>query len=163
MYPDIPPALLAVVEPVVRDHGLEVVDVAVGQGKGRGRVQIVVDTPAGDGRVDVGLCAAISREVSSGLDVSNLVPSSYVLEVCSPGVDRALGRAIDFERVIGQEVHVETRQKLDGRQRFRGRLTAFADGEARVQTEAGDFRIPFDQIRRAQAFYPFEAPAQTKR
>ena len=163
MYPDIPPALLAIVEPVVRDHGLEVVDVAVGQGKGRVSVQIVVDTPLGDGRVAVDLCAAISREVSHGLAASDLVPASHVLEVCSPGVDRALGRAIDFERVVGQEVRVETRQPLDGRRRFRGRLTAFADGEARVQTEAGDFRIPFEQIRRAQAFYPFEAPAQTKR
>jgi ribosome maturation factor RimP len=163
MYRDIPPVLLSVVEPVVRDHGLEVVDARVQQGKGRSHVQIVLDTPEGDGRVKVDVCAEVSREVSHGLDAADFLPGAYLLEVSSPGVDRTLGRVIDFERVVGREVSVETREPLAGQHRFRGTLEAFEDGEARVHTEAGDFRIPFDRIRRAQAFYPFDSLAKGKR
>ena len=63
MYRDIPPELLRVAEPVVKAHGLELVDASIRQGAGRVQVQLVLDTPAGDGRVLVDQCAAVSREV----------------------------------------------------------------------------------------------------
>lgn len=163
MYNDIPPALLAIVEPVVLDHGLELVDAHVHRGGGEARVEIVLDTREGDGRVNIELCAAVSRELSHGLDAADVLPFEYELEVTSPGVDRTLGRAVDFERVVGREVSVETRVLLGGRRRFRGTLLAFESGEARVQTDDGDFAIPFAQVRKAQAFYPFESSQQAKR
>ncbi len=166
MYKDIPADLQRVVEPVVQAHGLELVDAGMGRGPTRSLVRIVVDTPSGDGRVRVDECAAISREVGHGLDVSDLLPAAYTLEVCSPGVDRTLGREIDFARVIGRRVAIETRAPIDGRRRFRGELVAF-DGE--VATVRGDDRehaIAFACISRAQAFFPFETakkPQEVKR
>ena len=163
MYGDIPPALLRLIEPVVGDHGLEVVDASVREGRGRARVVVVVDTPEGDGRVTLDRCAAVSREISHGLDAADFMSAPYVLEVTSPGVDRALGRMIDFERVVGREVRVETRELLGGRRHFRGRLAEFAGGCVRVETDAGDFRIPFHEIQKAHAFYAFEPAGGTKR
>jgi ribosome maturation factor RimP len=157
MYHDISEDLLRVIEPVVRGHGLEIVDASVRQGPGRKRVQIVVDTPEGDGRVDIAGCASLSREIGHGLDVEDLIGGSYTLEVCSPGVDRALGRQKDFERVVGREVSIQTREVLDGRRRFRGQLLCFGEDEAHLQVDSRTFRIPFEQIAEAKAFYPFEA------
>ncbi|MEE9280387.1 MAG: ribosome maturation factor RimP [Myxococcota bacterium] len=162
MYRDIPPDLLRVVEPVVCAHGLELVDASVKQGRAGPRVLIVLDTASGDGRVLVDQCAVVSREVGHGLDAADLVRGSYTLEVTSPGVDRTLGREVDFERVVGREVRVETREPLGGRKRFKGELLAFERGEARVRTETGDFGIPFTEIVRAQAFYPQESKRKAR-
>ena len=145
------------IEPVVQNHGLEVVDAHIGKGPGRALVRVVLDTPLGDGAVTVDACAAVSREIGHGLDASDLVESAYMLEVSSPGVDRTLGREKDFERVIGRRVDVHTRGPVSGRKRFRGELLSFDGLAARVRTEAGEFSIPFDRITRARAFYPSEA------
>ena len=158
MYRDIQPELRQLIEPVVCAHGLELVDATLKQGQGKRQLQIIVDTPVGDGRVNVGDCARVSREVGHTLDAQGTIPGSYLLEVCSPGVDRVLGREIDFERVVGRQVKIETREKLDGRSRFRGELAAFSGANATVRGEDWERSIPFASIARAKAFFPFESP-----
>ena len=157
MYKDISPEVLAVIEPVASAHGLEIVDALVKRGQGRSQVRIILDTPGGDGKVTVDRCARVSREIGHALDGFDAVPGSYLLEVSSPGVDRVLGRPIDFERAVGRKVALETRLALDGRRRFRGELLAFRDDHAHVRTEQEDFHIPFKEITRARSFYPFPA------
>jgi ribosome maturation factor RimP len=157
MYRDIPGDLLRVIEPVVQQHGLELVDAHIGQGPGRSLVRVVLDTLEGDGLVTVGDCAAVSREIGHGLDAEDFLSGSYTLEVCSPGVDRTLGREKDFVRAVGGRVQLVTKAPVSGKRRFRGKLLAFDGSQAHVQTDSGDFSIPFEQIARAQAFYPFAA------
>ena len=158
MYQDIPRELLKLVEPVVQAHGLELVDAQARLGQGRAHLQVVVDTPEGDGRVTIDECAATSREIGHGLDAADFFSGgAYLLEVCSPGVDRMLGREKDFSRVVWRKVAVETKEPLAGRRRFRGELLSFDCQEACVHTESGDYSIPFACIARAQAFYPFQA------
>ena len=154
MYRDIPPKLLAVVEPIVRDHGLEVVDARVLRGGGRAHVRLVVDTPAGDGRVLVDTCAQVSREVGHGLDAADLIDGAYLLEVTSPGIDRVLAREIDFARAVGRRVEIETREPLDGRRRFKGRLERFEADVAHLDLEGRAVAIPFREVARARAFHP---------
>jgi ribosome maturation factor RimP len=154
---------LRVIEPVVQCHGLEVVDAHIGQGPGHSLVRIVLDTPGGDGRVTVDDCANVSREIGHCLDAEDVVAGSYMLEVCSPGVDRTLGREKDFVRVVGRRVEVVTRELLLGRRRFRGELMGFDGGVAQVQTDSGDVGIPFECIASAQAFYRLEEQASKKR
>jgi ribosome maturation factor RimP len=154
MYQDIPEELRRLVEPVVAAHGLELVDAHYGRGPGRGRLQVVLDTTSGDGRVDVEQCARVSRELGHTLDALAAIDGPYVLEVTSPGVDRILAREIDFERAVGRRVELETREPLAGRRRFRGELLGFADGSARLATESGPAAIPFARIARARALPP---------
>jgi ribosome maturation factor RimP len=163
MYRDIPEKLLRVVEPVVRAHGLELVDAALGRGPARSLLRVVVDTPRGDGRVLVDECASVSRELGHGLDVSELIEGAYTLEVTSPGVDRALGREIDFERAIGRKVALETRAPIAGRRRFKGELVAFDGAAATVRCDGADLRVEFSAIERAKAFHPFDSPQKPKR
>jgi ribosome maturation factor RimP len=155
MYKDIPHELLRVLEPVVRDHGLELVD-APFAGGGRARLMVIVDTPAGDGQVGVEACARVSREIGHALDAVGCIEGSYVLEVTSPGIDRTLGREADFERAVGRKVAVVTREPRDGRRRFTGKLVAFDADRARIETDSGAVEIPFSEIARAKSFYPFE-------
>jgi ribosome maturation factor RimP len=152
MYRDIPVELLRLIEPVVQSHGLELVDATVGRGPGRARVRVVLDTRAGDGAVLVDQCAAVSRELGHCLDARDLIPGPYLLEVTSPGVDRVLAREKDFERAIGRRVAIETRQPLERRRHFKGRLLAFDGARAHVETTAGPYAIPFELIGKATAF-----------
>lgn len=158
MYRDIPPELRGIVEPVLGDHGCELVDVDLRLGHGQGLVRIVVDSLEGDGRVQVDRCAAISREIETALDAADAIPGRYRLEVSSPGLDRWLGREKDFAAAVGCEVKIETRRPLDGRRRFRGILEGFQDGVAKVKLDGprGEaVPIPFEEVKKANTVYKF--------
>jgi ribosome maturation factor RimP len=111
-----------IAERVAASSGLEVVNVELrGGGKAR-TLRIVIDKPAGVTHED---CANLSREVSTILDVEDVVPgSSYLLEVSSPGLDRDLFRPADYERFTGSLVKLTTRQPVNGNRHFEGRLAA---------------------------------------
>lgn len=155
MYRDIPEEIQGLVEPVVVDHGLELVDLDLLRGRGPWVVRVIVDTQEGDGRVSVERCAALSRELGSLFDAHDTIPARYTLEVSSPGLDRRLGREKDFAAVCGSEVSLETRAPLEGRRRFRGRLLAFADGEARLAVDGREVVIPFASVAKAHRIYEF--------
>ena len=158
MYKDIPYELRSVLEPLVRDHGLELVDAPFSAG-GRARLTVILDTPAGDGLVPVEACAAVSREIGHALDAVGCIDGAYLLEVTSPGLDRTLAREVDFERAVGRKVSVVTREPRGGRRRFTGKLLAFEAERARIETDSGAVEIPFPEIARAKSFYPFEGTA----
>ena len=155
MYGDIPAAMRDLIEPIVTGHGLELVDVEQHQGRAPWRVRVIVDTPAGDGRVEIGRCAEVSREIGVNLDAADAIPVAYTLEVSSPGFDRVLAREKDFERALGSEVQIETRGPVAGRRRFKGTLTAFEGGEASVAVDGRDFRIAFADVARAHKVHQF--------
>jgi ribosome maturation factor RimP len=75
-------------------------------------------------------CVSFTREFGTILDVEDAVPGgSYVLEVSSPGLDRKLTRASEFERFIGSRVKLTTRQPLNGNRFFEGKLESFQNGK----------------------------------
>jgi len=117
----------AITERVAGSLGLEVVEVELrGGGKAR-MLRIFIDKPQGVTHED---CASLSREVSTILDVEDAVGSgSYVLEVSSPGLDRKLFRAADFERFQGSRVKLTTRMPVNGNRHFEGRLEHFEAGK----------------------------------
>ena len=106
--------------------GLEIVEVEM-RGSGPGRMlRIFIDKPGGVSHED---CANLSREVGTILDVEDVVAGgSYVLEVSSPGLDRKLTRAADYERFAGSRVKLTTRDPINGNRHFEGRLENFQDG-----------------------------------
>ncbi len=135
IYRDIPEELRALIEPVVDEHGCELVDVEVARNRGTGLLRIIVDNSNGDGRVAIERCVSISREVETLLDASDAMPGAYRLEVSSPGLDRVLGREKDFERAVDHEIKLRTRRPIDGRKRYRGRLVSFESGVLRMRLE----------------------------
>jgi ribosome maturation factor RimP len=155
MYRDIPEEMRGLIEPVVQDHGLELVDVTLTGGRSPQLLRITVDTPSGDGRVAVDRCAAVSRELGTHLDAADAVSGAYRLEVSSPGLDRVLAREKDFAAACGEEVRIETRRPLDGRRRFRGRLLGFQDDVARVCVDGQEILISFGDVAKANTIYNF--------
>jgi ribosome maturation factor RimP len=129
-----------IVQRVATSSGLEVVEVDLrGAGKAR-MLRIVIDKlSAASDRIGVTHedCANLSREVSTILDVEDVVPGdSYVLEVSSPGLDRKLSKAADFERFIGSLVKLTTRNPVNGNRHFEGRLQSFHAGQLSLEVGA---------------------------
>src|SRR5271167_3270245 len=116
-----------IAERVASSSGLEVVDVEFrGGGKSR-MLRVYLDKlPGGVTHED---CANFSREFSTVLDVEDAAPDgSYTLEVSSPGLDRKLTQAADFERFTGSRMKLMTRNPVNSNRYFDGRLESFRDG-----------------------------------
>ncbi len=111
---------------VADSNGLELVDVDLrGGGKAR-TLRIFIDKPGGVTHED---CSNFSREAGTIFDVEDAVPGgTYTLEVSSPGLDRKLLKASDYERFTGNLVKVTTRDPIGGSRHFEGRLKSFSNG-----------------------------------
>src|SRR5215467_16253119 len=107
---------------VAASSGLEVVDVEfLGGGKAR-MLRVFLDKPAAGNDPMAGVthedCASFSREFGTILDVEDVMPGSYTLEVSSPGMDRKLMKAADFTRFVGNRVKLTTRQPVNNNRHF---------------------------------------------
>jgi ribosome maturation factor RimP len=135
-------------------YGLEIFDVqyrreAVGMVL---RVQIDRPGPAATAEecVSVEDCARVSRDLSALLDVEDVVPSAYTLEVSSPGLDRPLRHADDYRRFAGRQAKLVVRQAVDGQTFFKGRLGGIEGTEVLIEAEGGRrHRVPIGAITRA--------------
>jgi ribosome maturation factor RimP len=116
---------------VAESSGLELVDVDLrGGGKAR-TLRIFIDKPGGVTHED---CSNFSREVGTIFDVEDAVPGgTYTLEVSSPGLDRKLLKASDYERFTGNLVKLTTRDPIDGNRHFEGRLKSFSNGRIELE------------------------------
>jgi ribosome maturation factor RimP len=117
---------------VAASSGLEVLDIEfLGGGKAR-MLRVFLDKPAAGSDPLAGVthedCANFSREFGTILDVEDVMPGSYTLEVSSPGLDRKLVKPGDFTRFTGSRLKLTTRQPVDNNRHFEGRLESFQDG-----------------------------------
>ncbi len=135
--------------PSLEGMGFRLVRVSFGGG-GRPVLQIMAE-PIDGSAMTTDQCAAVSRVVSAVLDVEDPIPTAYLLEVSSPGIDRPLVSRDDFRRFAGFEARIELARPHDGRKRMRGRIKpAEAEGCVTIADEAGTFTFPFDDIARAK-------------
>lgn len=135
------------IESAVEGLGFELVRVTYGGGR-KPTLQIMAERP--DGTMSVDDCARLSREVSLILDVEDPLPGEYLLEVSSPGVDRPLTRPKDFERWVGFETKVELANQIEGRRRFKGRMTSFDGQEIVIETDEGTVKLPYSDVSKAK-------------
>ena len=122
-----------IVEPVISDLGYDLVRVRV-TGQNGMTVQIMAERP--DGTMGVEDCEAISRGISPELDVDDPVGRTYHLEISSPGIDRPLTRAKDFELWAGHEAKIELDVARNGQKRFRGLLLGVTDRRTGVRPKS---------------------------
>ncbi|EMI11884.1 ribosome maturation factor RimP [Anoxybacillus gonensis] len=139
------------VTPIVTDMGLELVDIEyVKEGK-NWFLRVFIDSPTG---IDIDQCGVVSERLSEKLDEIDPIPHNYFLEVSSPGAERPLKKAKDFERAVGKNVYVKTYEPIDGQKEFEGRLTAF-DGqtvtvEVKIKTKKKMVTIPYEKVASAR-------------
>jgi len=169
-------------ERVARSEGLEIADVEWKVGKQRFlRVYIdrlpeptnsvAADVVAGHAgaaeppasnpypKITHGDCERVSQQLSVILDVEDLIPGpGYVLEVSSPGMDRALKKAAEFERFRGRLAKIVTSEPVGDAKFFEGRLAGLADGKVRLEVQGKHARmveIPLEAIRKANLVVEF--------
>ena len=133
-------------ERAARTAGVEVVDVEWKIGKQR-FLRVYIDKPEGVSHSD---CQAVSEQLGVLLDVEDLVPGSrYILEVSSPGLDRKLTKATDFERFVGRLARISTMEPVDNSKFFEGRLAGHADGLVKIDVKGRIIELPLAGIRKA--------------
>ena len=142
------------VEPVIGAEGMELVLTECLRMKTRWIVRIFIDKPGG---VTIDDCSEVSRLVGDILDVHDMPPAAYTLEVSSPGLDRPLVKDGDFLKYRGELVTVRTRAKIGGARNFRGRLMDYVDegGMKALLLDVGGkpFAIPREAVLHAHLEY----------
>lgn len=131
---------------IVESERLELVDVEFKSGKSRSLLRVFIDKTGG---VTLDDCENVSRQLSTLLDVEDLVKSAYVLEVSSPGLDRPFKTDRDYERSLGRFVRVHYSTEDGGSAEIAGALAEVNDAEVAIQSEGKLQRIPRDRVRRA--------------
>jgi ribosome maturation factor RimP len=141
-------------EPVVEAEGLELILVECLKMKSRWMVRLYLDKEGGIALDD---CAAVSDQLGDLLDVHDVPPGSYTLEISSPGLDRPLDRDRDFLKYRGAEISVRLDEKLDGSRNFRGKLIDFVDKDGSkallLDVMGTTRRIPRDKVAKANLVY----------
>lgn len=128
--------------------GIEIVEIQL-RGSGKARLlRVYIDKGGG---VTHGDCELISDTLGKLLDEEDVIPGdSYTLEVSSPGAERKLSKARDFERVVGQKIRISLREPIDGAKSCEGKLSAVEDETLAVETGPGQVvRIPLAKIQKA--------------
>lgn len=143
-------------EPTVVSVGFELADLEVDFGHGRGLIRLFIDSESG---VTVDDCERVSRQVSSALDVAELVGGQYCLEVSSPGLDRRLVKPAHFDRFAGAQVRVKLRRLVDGRRQIRGTLVARHGNMIEVSSDGGAQRIALADVEMVRLVPEFHGAA----
>jgi ribosome maturation factor RimP len=140
--------LQELLEPLAEGQGLELVDLELLRPRrGRTTLRIFLDRPGG---VTLDEITRFSRVAGELLDVHDLIPESYNLEVSSPGLTRELKLAKDYQRYSGRLVRLTTRAPIDGRQVHRGILLGLEEDRAILEEEGRVWKIPLAEIARAR-------------
>lgn len=149
------------VQPVVDDLGFELVDLEYQREQRGWTLRFFLDK---EGGITLDDCAEASREISTLLDVEDVITTAYNLEVSSPGLERPLKKLADFDRFSGELVKIKTWQALDPDQSGKGRKTFIGtlrgvEGEDVVIACQGktttEMKIAFDQINKANLHFEF--------
>lgn len=145
-------AVRTAIEGVIAREGFELVDLEMVSDRGRQILRLYIDTiPPGtkERGVTVENCSDVSRVVSDLLDVEDMIPSEYVLEVSSPGLFRPLTKNEHFDRAIGERVKVKTFDKIEGRRVFIGPLTKREGDAITVRVDGVEFSIDLSKVAKA--------------
>ena len=134
--------LFALLEPIVKDYGAEVVDLEL---KGSLNSQILRLLVYKESGITVDLCGAISREASDLLDIEEPISGRYRLEVTSPGLDRPLRTDRDFIRANSRLLKVVL---VSGRTVY-GRLQSWNASTLTLSGDSGLLAIARDEIAKA--------------
>lgn len=153
----------ALAEPVLEGMGFRLVRVKMFGST----VQIMAERP--DGTFTIDDCENFSRAFSVKMDEADIISNRYQLEVSSPGIDRPLVRAQDFEDWAGHDAKIEMAVPVAGRKRFRGILEGYHEGEVRLfidNPEGGSEKlligVPFKDIGDAHLVLTDELIAAAK-
>ena len=129
------------------ESGVEFVHAEIVGTKRNMTVRVYIDKPGG---VTLEDCSIVSKRIEAVLDADDFIPSAYLLEVSSPGLERELYSLADFIRFIGQRVKVKLVNALDGQKVFIGQITAVEDDEIVIEEKTrGPVSFHYSDVAKA--------------
>jgi ribosome maturation factor RimP len=146
------------IKPVVEGESSELVDLEFSGGGSTSVLRVYVDRSAG---ITVDQCADLSRKISDLLDMEDLIPGRYRLEVSSPGLDRPLISSADFRRKIGEKVRVFLNGSLDGKTELVGEIKELKGENLILRLESteptrmtgGEKAVPLRMVAKARILF----------
>ncbi len=147
-----------IAERILAHLGMDLVDVEY---KREGRQMVLRFFIDKAGGITLDDCADVSRELSAILDVEDIIPGKYVLEVSSPGLNRPLKKESDYLRYMGRLVKIKTFELMpddagNKRKTFLGELTGFSEGIVTIRLREGqNAEIPIDKVAKANLEFEF--------
>jgi ribosome maturation factor RimP len=144
----------AVADRVAGSYELEIFDVQFRRESSGMVLRVRLDRPGPsavpEDSVSVDDCARVSRDLSAMLDVEDIVPTAYTLEVSSPGLDRPLRHLKDYRRFEGRRAKLVMREAVDGQTFFKGVLRGVEDTDVLIEGDDGRrHRVPYRIVTRA--------------
>jgi ribosome maturation factor RimP len=138
----------ALLTPSIEELGFEVVQVKFIEGNKSKLLQIMAEKP--DGSMNVDHCAEISNHVSAILDVEDVIPGHYRLEISSPGIDRPLVRHKDYESHLGHLAKIELTLPVEGRKRYTGTLKTLIGDLLTIEVDGKPVVLDLNDIQSAK-------------
>ncbi|MBE0438834.1 MAG: ribosome maturation factor RimP [Gammaproteobacteria bacterium] len=135
------------IEAPIESLGYEVVGVEYIKSGREATLRIYIDSEQG---ISIEDCERVSHQVSGILEVEDPISTAYHLEVSSPGFDRPLFKARDFERFAGSEVKLSMKLPVQGRRNFTGVLQGFSDGEILIEVDGEVYALALTKLAKAR-------------
>ena len=144
--------LLEMVTPLCLARDLEIwgIDLLFGAGGRHKIVRVYLDSAHG---VSIDECAEISRHLSLALDVDDIIPGAFTLEVSSPGLERPFFSPEQMQGYIGQTVRIRLEKPLEGRKNFKGSLLAVAPPMFTLTDSGSTFELNWEDVAKANLVY----------
>ncbi|MEM7007606.1 MAG: ribosome maturation factor RimP [Thermodesulfobacteriota bacterium] len=133
-------------EPILYEKNLELFDIEFKGQSRKGVLRIFIDK---EGGVNIDDCAQISRELGALLDVHEVIPGSYTLEISSPGLTRPLRKPSDYIRFKGKTIKLKTNEEISDKNVFTGKILDFVDEVLSIETQEANYSIPYEKIEKA--------------
>ncbi len=149
--------LVAAIEPVLLSHGVVGVELLWKTDRSGRVLELTIERPDSNepgGGVTLDLCGEISRDLSAVLDVTDVIPSRYSLLVGSPGLERGLYSAKDYERFCGRRARIKLVEPLAGQMVVHAELLGLdAGGDPKLGTDFGEHTVPLKNIDQARLVF----------
>ena len=135
------------IEAPIESLGYELVGVEYIQGGHNPVLRVYIDAEQG---IMIEDCERVSHQVSGILDVEDPIKKAYSLEISSPGFDRPLFKARDFERFAGAQAKISMKLPIQGRRNFTGVLQGINEGEILIEVDGEIYALPLAKLAKAR-------------
>lgn len=132
--------------PILEEKELKLVDIEFIK-EGKPVLRIYIYNPEG---TTIENCEFVSRRIGTILDVEDLIPYSYILEVSSPGLNRKLKNKEEYEIFKGRDIKISTNEPINDKSFFRGKLLGLENEDVKIEENDKEIKIPLEKINKAQ-------------
>ena len=136
------------IESTVTTLGFDIVKVII-HGTSTKVVEILIERIDGE-KVQVNDCQIVSRNISALLDVEDIIPGKYFLEVSSAGVERPLVKITDFDKFAGREVKIRLKAAFNGNLTYKGQLLGVEGEKVKLKSKNIEMFFDYSNIKNAK-------------